>query len=107
MTADDVGRLDSMSTSELLNQISYLRCTIAPHIKQKRKVGNKFQLFSDAELKSQIIDVLKPEEEMEDDIESFVAEVLSKNTNNFPDYDMNDDSYVLIGKIGIWKRSFD
>ena len=68
LTANDIQRLDDMDTRNLSNQIAYLRCTIAPNIRQKSKRNGKFEVFSDEELRQQIIDVIKPIEEVEVDV---------------------------------------
>ena len=103
VTADDIDRMKSMSTKDLLDQIAYLRCTIVPNIKQKRNVGNKFEQFSDDELKRQISDVLKPSEDMDEDVDSLVVKAWSNDAENIEAAIETD----VIGRIGIWKGSFD
>ena len=107
VTADDIGRLQLMSTVDLLDQVAYLRCSIAPNIKQKRKVGNKFQMFSDEELRLQIIDVLKPTEDVVEDMNSLIVQVLSEDRGNVESATPSSKDINTIGKIGIWNGSFD
>ena len=107
VTADDIGKLQLMSTVDLLDQVAYLRCSIAPNIKQKRKVGNKFQMFSDEELRLQIIDVLKPTEDVVEDMNSLIVQVLSEDPGNVESATPSSKDSNTIGKIGIWKGPFD
>ena len=93
-----------MSTGELLDQVAYFRCSIAPNIRQKRKVGNKFEVFSDDELRLQISDVLHPTEDVAPDMDNLIVKVLSECPENAERVTPEDNS---IGKIGIWKGSFD
>ena len=79
VTVNDTDRLDVMCTKDLLLQIAYLRCTIAPNIREKRKVGNHFETFSDEELRRQILDAIKPSGEMEDDVDSIVINAWHDN----------------------------
>ena len=97
-----------MSTEELLDQIAYLRYTIAPNIKQKRKVGNKFEQFSDDELRLQITDVLNPTESITDNMDDLIVKALSDQqvvSEDEPPIVSEEEN--SIGKIGIWKGSFD
>ena len=91
-----------MCTKDLLLQIAYLRCTIAPNIREKRKVGNHFETFSDEELRRQILDAIKPSGEMEDDADSIVINAWHDNEDI--GLSVENDS---IGEVGIWKGSFD
>ena len=103
LTANDIQRLDDMDTRNLLNQIAYLRCTIAPNIRQKSKRNGKFEVFSDEELRQQIIDVIKPIEEVEVDLESLVIDALNEETSKTSVVTLDK----RIGEIGIWKGSFN
>ena len=91
-----------MCTADLLDQIAYLRCTIAPDVRQKCKVGNHFVQFTDDELRRQITDVIKPSEEMEQDIDSVVM-----NAWHGTEEIEASPVTVNVGTIGIWKGSFD
>ena len=102
VTVNDTDRLDVMCTKDLLLQIAYLRCTIAPNIREKRKVGNHFETFSDEELRRQILDAIKPSGEMEDDVDSIV--INAWHDNEEIGLSVENDS---IGAVGIWKGSFD
>ena len=68
ITPNEVDKLNDMTDVQLLNEIRYLRQTVAPNIREKRKVGTKFVKFNRTELIGQIVNVLKPENELDEDI---------------------------------------
>lgn len=70
----DLDIIDKLTDEQLLSEIRYLRHTIAPNIREKRKVGKKFEKFSGEELRNQILNVLKPENECDADIEMLLYE---------------------------------
>ena len=73
---DDMKNLESLSEKQLLLEVSYIRCTLDPTIKQKRKVAGKFEKFSTEELKLQIKNCLLPEETIGSDLESLLMDIL-------------------------------
>jgi hypothetical protein len=82
VTQSDIEILDSLSESQLLNEISYLRLTVAPNIRQKRRVklenGQfRMQKFTPEELRISIKNVLKPVNEIVEDIDSLLKCVLT------------------------------
>ena len=74
--SDDMKKLESLSEKQLLLEVSYIRCTLDPTIKQKRKVAGKFEKFSTEELKLQIKNCLLPEETVGSDLESLLMDIL-------------------------------
>ena len=79
VSEEDLDKIDTMTDKQLLAEIAYLRVTIAPNIKQKRKLASgKFQTFKHDELKSQIRNVVKPEKFNSTDVDTLVIDVLSK-----------------------------
>ena len=60
------------------NLCRYLRQTIAPNIREKRKVENKFIKYSKAELINQIKNVLKPETDVEENVDTLLLNSLAK-----------------------------
>ena len=74
-----------------------------PNIRRKSKTKGKYEVFSDEELRQQIIDVIKPIEEVEVDLESLVINALNEETSKTSVVTLDK----RIGKIGIWKESFD
>ena len=65
ITPNDLNKLENLTESEILNEVRYLRQTVAPNIREKRKVDKKFIKYSKEELIQQITSVLKPENEEE------------------------------------------
>ena len=63
VSANDVDKLDNLSEADVLAEVRYLRQTLAPNIREKRKVENKFRKFTKMELIQQIRSVLRPENE--------------------------------------------
>ena len=82
ISMNDLNKLDQLSEKELLSEVRYLRQTVAPNIREKRKIGSKFVRFSLEELKNQILNVLKPENEYVEDIDQLLLTSLSDQANN-------------------------
>ena len=79
ITEQELDSLDSLTVKQLLSEIGYLRATIAPDIKQKRKLSNgKFETFPTNELKNQIKNAIKPEKSEEIDVNILVKKALSE-----------------------------
>ena len=93
VTEEDLEQLDSLTDKQLIAEIAYLRVTIAPNIKQKRKLpSGKFETFKTAELKNQIRTAVKPEKNVTEDVSSLVMEALAakltdQNSNIRPQAD--------------------
>ena len=64
-------------------------------------------MFSDEELRLQIIDVLKPTEDVVEDMNSLIVQVLSEDPGNVESATPSSKDSNTIGKIGIWKGPFD
>ena len=81
LTPDSLSEVDSLSSKQLLEEVAYLRSTIAPDIRQKRRVrtpAGKFKMenFTDSELRVSIRNVLKPETEISETVESLLLSTL-------------------------------
>ena len=72
-------------------------------MKQKSKRNGIYEGFLEEELRQQIIDVIKPIEEVEVDLESLVINALNEETSKTSLVTLDK----RIRKIGIWKESFD
>lgn len=57
----DLGILETLNEQQLLDEVCYIRCTIDPNIRQKRKESGKFVKFTETELRSQLKMRLRPE----------------------------------------------
>ena len=81
ISVGDLNLLDRLDEKSLLLEISYLRATIAPNIRQQRRVklpdGKfKFLKFSISELKMSIRNAIKPENNLQDDVDTLLKSVL-------------------------------
>lgn len=81
LTPQTVDKVDELVTAQLLSEVSYLKATISPNIRMKRRVNigdNKFKFenLSNAELKSSIRNAIKPEEEMGSDVNDLLLSIL-------------------------------
>lgn len=73
--------INLLTDKQLLAEI--VRVTIAPDIRQKRKLASgKFETFKHDELKSQIRNAIKPEKSMSADVDSLIMQVLSKQVTD-------------------------
>ena len=63
VSPNELHKLDNLTESEVLQEVIFFRQTIAPNIREKRKVENKFVKYTKSELIQQIKSVLKPEAE--------------------------------------------
>ena len=77
--------------------------SLGPNIREKRKVGNKFEKFSREELLNQIFNVLKPENEYVKDIDHFLLAVLGDNTKTDSD---KDDIDMNVGNVALVEGPF-
>ena len=101
-----------MNQKQLLEQIKYLRATIAPNIRQKRKTTEgKFVLLSIEEMKNEIRTTLKPENDLEDDLETILnpiikARGMSENLEHIEANEYNDNG-LKHGSIGVFENEFE
>ncbi len=80
MTPNNLAALSQLNEGQLLAEISYLRLTIAPDIRQMRRVKGtdgkfKMEKFSRNELQNSIKNALKPEDNVASDINSLLMNV--------------------------------
>ena len=80
VTPSNVGILENLTEKELLSEIGYLRVTVAPDICQRRreKHDGKFRMvkFSCDELRQSIQNAVKPESNLDTDIDVLLRNVL-------------------------------
>ena len=84
VTMNTTAMLEGFSEPQLLLEVRYLRSTIAPNIRERVKVDKKFRKLCQAELKSEILKVIKPES----DVTSLDSLFLSL----FPDCEAGNDT---------------
>ena len=68
--------METLNEKQLLLEVGYIRCSLDPSIKQRRKVGGKFVKFSLEELQRQIKNCLLPVDTQDNDLESLLLDVL-------------------------------
>ena len=105
LTPSDIDRMETMDQKQLLQQIKYLRATVAPNIKQQRKtLEGKFSLFNIDEMKNEIRTVLKPENDMREDLEDLLMTVLkTKDSKNEVTDNVTVNEPLKDGLIGMFE----
>ena len=88
VTENSLGLLDTMNTKQLLVEIGYLRATVCPDVKQKRKVmiGDrkyKMETFPDTQLRATIRNIIKPESEKVDNVENLLLNLFQSEVSLF------------------------
>ena len=81
VTPSSINILDDLEEHQLLAEVGYLRVTIAPDIRQMRRVKSaegrfKMEKFSVDELRQSIKNAVKPEENVTSDVDSLLKKVL-------------------------------
>ena len=78
VTRNTADLLDSLTDRQLVTEVRYLRVTIAPNIREKVKVDKKFRKLNKAELKNEILKVIRPEVQL-DSLDNLLSDILSKD----------------------------
>ena len=80
ITVNSIEEVEQLSEKELLTEIKYLRSTIAPNIRQMRRITvdgkYKMEKFPVQELRQSIKNVVKPESDVTLAVERISKEVL-------------------------------
>ena len=76
LTLADIERIDVLDDDQVTAEASYLKKTMAPNIRFKRKVDNKFIKFTTEELRQQIKDAIKPTFDQAEDLGTLINKVL-------------------------------
>ena len=81
ITPTSVGILNNLGEKQLLAEVGYLRATVAPDIRQMRRVKTpegrfKMEKFSIEELRVSIKNAIKPEENITSDVDSLLKQAL-------------------------------
>ena len=80
VTPGEINILDNLSEKQLLLEISYLRLTVAPNIRQRRRVTlpsgkYTYEKLTIPELKTSIQNAVKPENDLRNDINQLLKSV--------------------------------
>ena len=96
VSPNDLHKLDDLSEAEVLKEVRYLRMTIAPNIREKRKVENKFVKYTKSELIEQIKSVLRPESEELGNVETLLKNFAKdlQNTEQVQDLPGGEDELI-------------
>ena len=106
VTPNEVDKLETLTEEEILREVRYLRQTVAPNIREKRKVGNKFVKFSREELVGQVLNVLKPENESHEDIEKLLLTVFEQVEVSDSDKSTKEEENKNVGQVAIVEGPF-
>ena len=102
VSSNNLAELENLTDSEILAEVRYLRQTLAPNIREKRKVDNKFVKFTKLELIQQIRSVLKPENEDFEDVNCLLLKSLEG-----PGEQVGEDHGAgvsdLVGTVGLFE----
>ena len=77
ITPDELDKLEALNDKQILSEVKYLRLTVAPNIREKRKVEKKFVKYSKKELIQQITNVLKPKSDDVSNVDVLLYKYLS------------------------------
>lgn len=85
VTPSSLGLLDQLKSKDLLLEVGYLRATIAPDIKQKRRIRldtGKFKMenFSDQELRTSIRNSVNPESNLAETVKTLLRVVFEEKS---------------------------
>ena len=102
----DADKLSSLTYEQLVNEVGYLKKTIAPQLRFKRKVDKKFVKYSAAQLIQQIKDVIKPRNDTSKDIDDLIEDAMY-NSDDTTRADDEESESILPGTHGWWSGPFE
>lgn len=105
ITKNDLHKLDSLTYEELSLEVGYLKKTIAPKLRFRRKVDNKFVKYSAEQLRQQLRDVIKPTNESSPDINALLQTALGNDA--LTTICETTPSSVEPGTHGLWRGPLD
>ena len=84
MTASNISLVNVLTSDQLISEISFLRATTSPNIRQQRRIklenGQfKMEQFSTPELRFQVKNAIKPESEVDLSVDSLLKDVFKQN----------------------------
>ena len=108
VTMNTTDMLEKLREPQLLLEVRYLRSTIAPNIRERVKVDKKFRKLSMAELKSEILKVIKPESDVTSLDSLFLSLFPDCETENDNSENISEDAALISdngthpGLAGFW-----
>ena len=82
VTEQSIESIKNLDADRLLIEVRYLRATIAPNIREKRKEGNTFIKFDKTQLMNQIKNAIKPVADDSQNVENILASVFEVDKEN-------------------------
>ena len=82
VTEQSIESIKNLDADQLLIEVRYLRATIAPNIREKRKEGNTFIKFDKTQLMNQIKNAIKPVADDSQNVENILASVFEVDKEN-------------------------
>jgi hypothetical protein len=99
---NDLKLLETLSEPDLLNEICYIRCTLDPNIRQKRKENGKFVQYTASELRSQIKMRLRPESDTNHCLDTLISTALGVPVADIQDeIAMDSDETITEHTVGV------
>ena len=90
VTEKSVHTLNELDEKQLLVKVRYLRASVAPNIREKRKEGNKMIKFDKAQLIDQIKNVINPVSNECQDVEGILSCIFKVQENNENEFESGD-----------------
>ena len=104
LTSTDIHRLDELTDQQIMTEASYLKKTIAPNLRYKRKEGNKMVNFTLDEIKRQIRDFISPESTVASNLQDLLHSALYKQEETEEILkDIPNQSEVPVNTLGKWQ----
>ena len=82
ITEEDLPKLDSFTYEQLVIEVGYLKKTIAPQLRFKRKVDGRFVNFTAKQLRQQLKDAIKPMNDSSCCLQALLQTALNEDTVN-------------------------
>ena len=84
LTASNISLVNVLTSDQLISEISFLRVTTSPNIRQQRRIkleNGRFKMerFSTPELRFQVKNAIKPESEVDLSVDSLLKDVFKQN----------------------------
>ena len=102
LTEIDIERLSGLTDEQVLAEAIYLKHTIAPNIRLKRKEGSHFVKYGREELIRQIREAVYPTGQVDHCLE----ELLQKNVFDEPQTVVGEPTFI-VGTVGWWNGPLD
>ncbi len=96
ITATNAHRLDKLTYEQLILEVGYMKKTIAPQLRFRRKIDGKMVNFTAEELRKQLLDIIKPKNDISNDINTLLSSALFDVSTN-----VNSDIAETVSEIAV------